>query len=226
MVHFYCTFLDIKNDICGKNVLPILYAVTNFNIKLHCHQSKLMCFFFTQDALVWVFMVTTVISHVQKGVQKVDVTLPMGLVSVAQLDGQETPVTKVKIIQSVVNLEIIFDLCMLTLLFFNVSNLCYVECPPGSFGTNCSGKCKRFCRDPCNHISGICDNGCQDGWLGPHCNQCKQIYLYNQNNSIFQNYFQRICFAVKSICFAVNFYFFFLSFQPKISFFYRIYTRK
>lgn len=40
------------------------------------------------------FMVTTVINHVQKGVQKVDVTLPMGLVSVAQLDGQETPVTK------------------------------------------------------------------------------------------------------------------------------------
>lgn len=45
MVHFYFTFFDIKNDICGKNVLPILYAVTNFNIKLHCHQSKLMCFF-------------------------------------------------------------------------------------------------------------------------------------------------------------------------------------
>lgn len=87
--------------------------------------------------------------------------------------------TKVKIIQSVVNLEIIFDLCMLTLLFFDVSNLCYVECPPGSFGTNCSGKCKGFCRDPCNHISGICDNGCLDGWLGPHCDQCKQIYLYD-----------------------------------------------
>lgn len=87
--------------------------------------------------------------------------------------------TKVKIIQSVVKLEIIFDLCMLTLLFFDVSNLCYVECPPGSFGTNCSGKCKGFCRDPCNHISGICDNGCLDGWLGPHCDQCKQIYLYD-----------------------------------------------
>lgn len=47
-------------------------------------------------------MVTTVINPVQKGVQDVDVTLPMGLVSVAHLDGQVTPVTKVKIIQSVV----------------------------------------------------------------------------------------------------------------------------
>lgn len=62
-------------------------------------------------------MVTTVINPVQKGVQDVDVTLPMGLVSVAHLDGQVTPVTKVKIIQSVVKLEIIFDLCMLTCLF-------------------------------------------------------------------------------------------------------------
>lgn len=70
-----------------------------------------------QDALILVFMVTTVINPVQKGVQDVDVTLPMGLVSVAHLDGQVTPVTKVKIIQSVVKLEIIFDLCMLTCLF-------------------------------------------------------------------------------------------------------------
>lgn len=41
-----------------------------------------------------VFMATTVINPVQKGVQDVDVTLPMGLVSVAHLDGQVTPVTK------------------------------------------------------------------------------------------------------------------------------------
>lgn len=41
-------------------------------------------------------MVTTVINPVQIGVQNVDVTLPMGLVSVAHLDGQVTSVTKVK----------------------------------------------------------------------------------------------------------------------------------
>lgn len=40
------------------------------------------------------FMVTTVINPVQKSVQDVDVTLPMGLVSAANLDGQVTPVTK------------------------------------------------------------------------------------------------------------------------------------
>lgn len=65
------------------------------------------------------------------------------------------------------------------MLFFNVSNLCYAECQPGTFGTNCSTTCKGYCRDPCNHISGMCDSGCQDGWLGPRCNQCKQINLYD-----------------------------------------------
>lgn len=65
------------------------------------------------------------------------------------------------------------------MLFFNVLNLCYAECQPGTFGTNCSTTCKGYCRDPCNHISGMCDSGCQDGWLGPRCNQCKQINLYD-----------------------------------------------
>lgn len=123
------------------------------------------------------FMVTTVINPVQKGVQDVDVTLPMGLVSAAHLDRQVTPVTKVKNIQSVVKLKII-SICVCPHVFFNVSNFCYAECLPGTFGTNCSANCKGYCRDPCNHISGMCDSGCQDGWLGPHCDQCKQIYLY------------------------------------------------
>lgn len=70
-----------------------------------------------QDALVLVFMVTTVINPVQKGVQNVDVTLPMGLVSVAHLDGLVTPVTKVKIILSVVKLEIIFNFMYAHMLF-------------------------------------------------------------------------------------------------------------
>lgn len=72
-----------------------------------------MCiFFYPQGVLVLVFMVTTVTDPVQKGAQNVDVTLPMGLVSVAHLDGQVTPVTKVKNIQCVVNYKIIFNFCM------------------------------------------------------------------------------------------------------------------
>lgn len=138
-----------------------------------------MCiFFYPQGVLVLVFMVTTVTDPVQKGAQNVDVTLPMGLVSVAHLDGQVTPVTKVKNIQCVVNYKIIFNFCMHIWFFLNVSNLCHTECLPGSFGLNCLATCIGYCRDPCNYISGICDNGCLDGWLGQHCNQSKKIYLY------------------------------------------------
>lgn len=70
-----------------------------------------------QDALVLMFMVTAVINPVQKGVQDVDVTLPMGLVSAAYLDGQVTPVIKVKNIQSVVKLKII-SICVCPHVFF------------------------------------------------------------------------------------------------------------
>lgn len=69
-----------------------------------------------QDALVLMFMVTTVINPVQKSVQDVDVTLPMGLVSAAYLDGQVTPVTKVNI-QSVVKIKII-SICVCLHVFF------------------------------------------------------------------------------------------------------------
>lgn len=69
-----------------------------------------------QDALVLMFMVTTVINPVQKSVQDVDVTLPMGLVSAANLDGQVTPVTKVNI-QSVVKIKII-SICVCLHVFF------------------------------------------------------------------------------------------------------------
>lgn len=62
--------------------------------------------------------------------------------------------------------------------FLYVSNLCYTECPPGSFGLNCFTTCRGYCRDTCNHISGICDNGCLDGWFGQYCDQSKKIYLY------------------------------------------------
>lgn len=134
--------------------------------------------FYKQDALVLVFMVTAVINPVQIGVQNVDVTLPTGLVSVANLDGQVTPVTQVKNFQCVVNKNYFWIFECTYEFFLYVSNLCYTECPPGSFGLNCSTICTGYCRDPCNHISGICDSGCLDGWLGQHCKQCKQVYLY------------------------------------------------
>lgn len=49
------------------------------------------------------------------------------------------------------------------------------ECLPGYFGIDCNGKCSRHCinNEPCDHVSGVCLSGCQDGFVGTLCNKCK-----------------------------------------------------
>lgn len=55
-------------------------------------------------------------------------------------------------------------------------------CPAGYYGLHCKSKCVGHCKDivACNHTSGLCDNGCDDGWTGTNCNKgyqnisCKQ----------------------------------------------------
>lgn len=48
-----------------------------------------------------------------------------------------------------------------------------VECPSGYFGKGCRERCRGHCiRDePCDHISGECSNGCQDGYTGERCDK-------------------------------------------------------
>lgn len=41
-------------------------------------------------------------------------------------------------------------------------------CPHGFFGHNCANKCKDTCNG-CNHVNGLCDNGCLAGWNGEMC---------------------------------------------------------
>lgn len=50
----------------------------------------------------------------------------------------------------------------------------YLVCPSGYFGMNCRGICTGQCiRDePCDHVSGICLSGCEDGYIGAYCNSC------------------------------------------------------
>lgn len=43
-------------------------------------------------------------------------------------------------------------------------------CPNGLFGQDCSEKCSGTCSG-CNHVSGVCDSGCNPGWMGHSCNQ-------------------------------------------------------
>lgn len=44
-------------------------------------------------------------------------------------------------------------------------------CPNGYFGLDCREKCSTYCsgNGSCSHITGVCDNGCKDGWSGPKC---------------------------------------------------------
>lgn len=40
---------------------------------------------------------------------------------------------------------------------------------------DCRDKCSGNCinNEPCNHVSGVCPSGCQDGFVGTLCNKCK-----------------------------------------------------
>lgn len=50
----------------------------------------------------------------------------------------------------------------------NLIYLCYIACPYGFFGQNCTGECNDTCTG-CNNINGLCDRGCHRGWMGDNC---------------------------------------------------------
>lgn len=61
---------------------------------------------------------------------------------------------------------------MLLLIIVNDASSFYKsECTPGHFGMACSERCSDHCVNsrPCDHISGACYGGCQDGYLGARC---------------------------------------------------------
>lgn len=61
-------------------------------------------------------------------------------------------------------------------------------CPPGSFGFDCLSKCNTYCtgNELCNYITGICDEGCKEGWDGPLCTTGKCVNS-RQNDRIRKN---------------------------------------
>lgn len=56
---------------------------------------------------------------------------------------------------------------------------------------NCSGHCIR--EEPCDHVSGKCSNGCQDGYTGSLCNNCKMLTFYLDDLAI---YLSVLCFVL------------------------------
>lgn len=47
------------------------------------------------------------------------------------------------------------------------------DCPPGYFGEGCREGCSDHCikNELCDHITGECSNGCQDGYTGVRCDK-------------------------------------------------------
>lgn len=50
------------------------------------------------------------------------------------------------------------------------------ECDRDYFGLDCREHCSGHCNknEPCDHVSGVCSGGCQDGYLGARCFNCKK----------------------------------------------------
>lgn len=48
------------------------------------------------------------------------------------------------------------------------------ECHPRHYGLECKSNCVGHCKenDPRNHTTGLCYNGCFDGWTGKNCTEC------------------------------------------------------
>lgn len=65
-------------------------------------------------------------------------------------------------------------------LYFKLYFLCLV-CLSGHYGTNCSERCSGHCINigSCDHVSGVCPDGCEDGYTGKLCNNStKFIHKY------------------------------------------------
>lgn len=47
------------------------------------------------------------------------------------------------------------------------------ECPNGQYGLGCKKRCTGYCKHntSCNHVTGLCDLGCADGYIGTLCNK-------------------------------------------------------
>lgn len=82
--------------------------------------------------------------------------------------------------------------------FFN-ENIFFgiLACSVGYFGQDCTEKCKSSCKG-CNHVTGLCDAGCQPGWIGDFCEQGKLSYtnilllLSDSNQSRFFFFYQEL----------------------------------
>lgn len=54
-----------------------------------------------------------------------------------------------------------------------------LECPSGTYGSQCNGTCEDSCKDKmCHSATGMCTLGCIDGKIGDTCRQGLSIFIF------------------------------------------------
>ena len=71
------------------------------------------------------------------------------------------------------NINLQLRIIHLIIFFFNS----YVGCVPGYYGQKCEKACSGHCLNNtiCDYIDGRCRDGCQPGYIGTLCNDCKMF---------------------------------------------------
>lgn len=64
---------------------------------------------------------------------------------------------------------------------FNLNLNMFLECISGNYGTACREQCRTHCKNnkACDHISGECPEGCEDGYTGKLCDNCTKHIFSN-----------------------------------------------
>ena len=78
----------------------------------------------------------------------------------------------------------------------------FLGCPPEYYGNECKKACSGHCLNNtvCDHISGICTDGCQAGYVGRLCDDGKSISFYKLQStkiscfiSFYNHHFLLVC---------------------------------
>lgn len=75
--------------------------------------------------------------------------------------------------------------CSITVSLLILFTFFSIDCELGYFGMGCKEVCSSHClnNDPCDHVSGMCPNGCQDGYNGSNCQNSKK-YVQGKPNLV------------------------------------------
>jgi hypothetical protein len=64
-----------------------------------------------------------------------------------------------------------------TIYIQNIKKNIYIKisaCAVGKYGPGCKNTCNENCKG-CHYITGYCEKGCNDGWIGKKCENRKLI---------------------------------------------------